>query len=161
MAIPVEKFRTAVKGFHRGDVVQFIHALTAEHERQLRVLREENQRLKERNDALVQENTDLKASAAPQEQAPTVTEQELAAYRRAEQAERSARERACRTAEQMREVFSRTEQKLQRSAQEIDAVVGVIDGNITELQALLCALQEAIGPSSEELGALLDLGNES
>ncbi len=159
MAIPVEKFRTAVKGFHRGDVVQFIRSLTAEHERQLRLLREENERLKARIDALTQENAALKAAPAPQAQ-PDMTQQELAAYRRAEQAERSARERAGRTAGQMREVLSRTEEKLQRSAQEIDALAGVIDGNITELQALLQVARTAIDPSGEELRALCALADE-
>lgn len=162
MAIPVEKFRTAVKGFHRGDVVQFIRSLTAEHERQLRLLREENERLKARVDALTQENAALKAAPAPQAQPqPDVTQQELAAYRRAEQAERSARERAGRTVGQMRELLSRTEQKLQRSAQDIDALAGVIDGNITELQALLQVARTAIDPSGEELRALCELSDES
>lgn len=40
-----ENFRTAMRGFNRTDVVQFIQNLTAQHEKELRALQEENDRL--------------------------------------------------------------------------------------------------------------------
>lgn len=45
MAVWTENFRSAFNGFHRTDVVQFIQRLTAEHERETRLLKEENERL--------------------------------------------------------------------------------------------------------------------
>lgn len=42
-----ELFRTAVRGFNRTDVVQFIQQQTSEHEKNMRVLRDENRLLKE------------------------------------------------------------------------------------------------------------------
>ncbi len=45
MAASVENFRSALHGFNRTDVVQFIQQQTIEHEKTLRRLREENTRL--------------------------------------------------------------------------------------------------------------------
>ena len=47
MAGSIGNFRSALHGFNRTDVVQFIQAQTMEHERALRVMKEENDRLKE------------------------------------------------------------------------------------------------------------------
>lgn len=47
MAANIENFRSALHGFNRTDVVQFIQAQTTEHEKSLRLLREENARLQE------------------------------------------------------------------------------------------------------------------
>lgn len=44
MATPTEKFRSALNGFNRTDVVQFIQRQTAEHEKALRQAKEENTR---------------------------------------------------------------------------------------------------------------------
>lgn len=52
----IENFRTALHGFNRSDVVQFIQSQTMEHEKALRVLREENSRLQ---DALVSARMEL------------------------------------------------------------------------------------------------------
>ena len=108
-------FRTALQGFNRADVVHFIEQNTAAHEAELRQLQLENSRLAQQlGDAntyivqLQQTVTSLQqAPAAPaavpepvlppleQETPPSQYEElELAAYRRAEQAERKARERA-------------------------------------------------------------------
>ena len=56
MAGSIGNFRSALHGFNRTDVVQFIQAQTMEHERALRVLKEENDRLKE---ALEDKRTEL------------------------------------------------------------------------------------------------------
>ena len=153
------KFRTAVSGFNRTDVVNYIESASIEHQKalrkltderdrlagenaglqtrlealqaqlqqvneendslnkQLRQAKEENESLSEQLNTLAQEGAELAGqlrqaeSAAPQEEAkagpdaqpeapaqdtPSVTEQELAAYRRAEQAERNAAVRARR-----------------------------------------------------------------
>lgn len=51
MAANIENFRSALHGFNRTDVVQFIQAQTTEHEKSLRLLKEENARLQEALDA--------------------------------------------------------------------------------------------------------------
>ena len=55
MAVTTENFRSALHGFNRTDVVQFIQRQTAEHEKELRLLQEENARLREALDAARQE----------------------------------------------------------------------------------------------------------
>ncbi len=73
MAVNIENFRSALHGFNRTDVVQFIQAQTAEHEKALRLLREENTRLQEALEAARAEaaeaNTQLEALTAAQEAA--------------------------------------------------------------------------------------------
>ena len=56
-----DNFRTAMRGFNRSDVVQFIQRLTADHEQTLRSLREENERLTRSLEAA---QTDLEAAVA-------------------------------------------------------------------------------------------------
>ena len=82
MADSMPGFRSALNGFNRTDVVQFIQAQTIEHEKALRVLRDENARLQEALTAARAENEDLRtlnaslsekaaaAPAAPVEAAP-------------------------------------------------------------------------------------------
>ncbi|MGN1307643.1 MAG: hypothetical protein ACI4V3_08245 [Faecousia sp.] len=73
MAVNIENFRTALHGFNRTDVVQFIQAQTAEHEKALRLLREENTRLQEALEAARAEaaeaSAQLEALTAAQEAA--------------------------------------------------------------------------------------------
>ena len=82
MADSMPGFRSALNGFNRNDVVQFIQAQTIEHEKALRFLRDENARLQEALTAARAENEDLRtlnaslneklaaAPAAPVEAAP-------------------------------------------------------------------------------------------
>lgn len=79
MAVSIDNFRSALNGFNRTDVVQFFQKMTAEHEKELRVLREENVRLQDQlaqvrreRDALAEEKAALsrrqeEQPAAPQE----------------------------------------------------------------------------------------------
>ncbi len=60
MADSMPGFRNALNGFNRNDVVQFIQAQTIEHEKALRVLRDENARLQEALTAARAENDDLR-----------------------------------------------------------------------------------------------------
>lgn len=57
-------FRNALNGFNRTDVVQFIQNQTIEHEKELRILREENVRLQEALDAARAEAEEAKAAMA-------------------------------------------------------------------------------------------------
>lgn len=61
MAASIENFRSALHGFNRTDVVQFIQAQTTEHEKALRLLREENARLQEALEAARAEAQEAKA----------------------------------------------------------------------------------------------------
>lgn len=78
MAVSTENFRSALHGFNRTDVVQFIQKTTTEHERELRrmdedkgrlqaeleELRQEMEMLRSKNVELVEEVKSLQSSAA-------------------------------------------------------------------------------------------------
>lgn len=66
MAATLPAFRSALHGFNRTDVVQFIQSQTAAHEKSLRLLREEITRLE---DALKAANEELEACKAAAEAA--------------------------------------------------------------------------------------------
>ena len=66
MAATLPAFRSALHGFNRTDVVQFIQSQTAAHEKSLRLLREEITRLE---DALNAANEELEACKAAAEAA--------------------------------------------------------------------------------------------
>ena len=61
MATPTEKFRSALNGFNRTDVVQFIQRQTAEHEKALRLSKEENTRTSRTASELRELNAQLSA----------------------------------------------------------------------------------------------------
>ena len=85
MAVNIENFRSALHGFNRTDVVQFIQAQTTEHEKALRLLREENARLQEALEVARAEAADataqleaLSAAQETQEAAPAPAPAETA-----------------------------------------------------------------------------------
>lgn len=106
-------FRSALSGFNRADVIAFIGQLSASHEaelrerdEELRVAREELERLQRENARLIKLVTD-RSEAKPEEKLPEppapaepadpalpTREEELEVYRRAERCEREARARA-------------------------------------------------------------------
>ena len=57
----MEEFRSALHGFNRNDVVQFIQQQTAQHEKEMRIAREEAARLTQELDNLRRENDNLSA----------------------------------------------------------------------------------------------------
>ena len=56
-------FRTALNGYNRTDVVQFLQSLTTEHERELRSLQDENARLQEALEASRKELQEARSKA--------------------------------------------------------------------------------------------------
>ena len=117
-------FRTSIGGFHRGDVVNFIEETSIAHEKTVRKLKEDSSKLQQQlaaalaeRDALAaqleQAQLALEAQDVPKQECgeqiqssqpvsceasrtAELDELELAAYRRAEAAERSAQQRANR-----------------------------------------------------------------
>lgn len=191
MAAPLN-FRSALNGFNRADVVQFIQNQTTEHEKALRLLREENARLREELDVLraqlAQRPTepepvpapvelpeppaasepepvaapDLDAPIAPAASVVSVApaefnELELAAYRRAELAERIAKERAAASAERMRSVFAQADEKLNVTAQDFATLMETFRHDFDQIQQLLATAQGIVSESSGSLKAASDI----
>lgn len=72
-------FRNALNGFNRTDVVQFIQNQTTEHEKEMRILREENARLQEALDAARAEAEEAKSALASMISVSSEPEQDFAA----------------------------------------------------------------------------------
>lgn len=215
MAASTEIFRSALHGYNRTDVVQFIQKQTVEHEKALRLAREESsrlnqkmaglrsetERLKAEKEALLAEKSELNEQverllaeqealraefAAAQEavaaQAPVLEEEptapldapiaapaavaaapsnfnemELAAYRRAELAERMARERAADSAERMKNIFKQADEKLTLTENDFAAMLETCQNDFAQMQALLSAARNILGESSDGLKAAAEL----
>lgn len=193
-----DNFRTAMRGFNRTDVVQFIQRLTAEHEKELRSLREENERL---TNALDAAQTDLDAAVAEKvvledqllalreqpetEDAPAaevasgsldapiapaesisapvganINELELAAYRRAEMAERLARERAAAADEQMKALFEQAREKLDLATGDFGTVLDAFQTSFDQLRQVIRSAQGVLTESGAGMKAVGELFDE-
>ena len=168
-------FRTALQGFNRADVVHFIEQNTAAHEAELRQLQLENSRLAQQlNDAnayigqLQQTVTSLQqAPAAPaavpepvlppleQETPPSQYEElELAAYRRAEQVERKARERAAVFYQKIDDLVAKTNDQLAQDDKSLGSLAGELGANIAALQQVMAKIRATLDDSTHFLKQL-------
>ena len=207
------KFRSALNGFSRTDVVNYIEETSAAHQKALKQLEDEKQALALENDRLLAANArlqteldDLKAAhaqlqkddAALQEQVVTLSQeaaelaeraktaqqaldeaqaalpsepaeafaeaavpepfeekpaeptetagenlqtQELAAYRRAEQAERNAMARARRLREQLNLLCEQSKDRYLDAGEEISALTSDLSSGLSRLQETLADIQ--------------------
>lgn len=185
------KFRTALNGFNRSDVVSYIESVSSEQQNALRALQEENQKLKneklksearimqmQKDDEALQEQitslaaeaadlaeklaqaeadrdaaesayleltSQVEASAKQQEKDEQVEEEacnaELAAYRRAEAAERSAVQRANRLYSQISELCEAARSKYLESGDEIAAITADLNSGLSRLQETFAEIQ--------------------
>ena len=82
MAATIGNFRSALHGFNRNDVVQFIQSQTMDHERTLRTAKEENNRLQSALEDLRRElaacKEELSATQAALEEAKNLAEESSA-----------------------------------------------------------------------------------
>lgn len=141
-------FRAALNGFNRSDVVNYIEESSISHEKALRQLRDENARLRadleklqaeqeaqaELTDPPMEANepaqdvsecaVDEDAPAeAPEASISAPSERELAAYRRAEAAERSARQRATRLCRQVNDIVETASRQFSESGADVESLM--------------------------------------
>lgn len=228
-----ENFRSALNGFNRTDVVQFIQRQTVEHEKSIRLLREENARLKQASSepkedtealqaekeelarqlaqkeeelaAFRQQNAELRtemdllvsqkaaaeaslsearaalasaeeAAAAAKDPAPSLDrpiaapagmtappanfdEMELAAYRRAEQTERLARERAVAASQRMQSIFRQADEKMTLTAADMNTLLDSFRDSYEQIQVLMENARNILSESSESLKVSGDLSS--
>ena len=167
-----KNFRTAFNGFNREDVVCYLEYLKSRHasevnqlkteaeslrarldaycDRQLEKrdcsgLEEENAALRQRIQELEQEKEALAAQLAQQSQEPVdYPAQELEAYRRAERAERMARERA-------EQVYRQTNGVLADASAKVDEAAGQVSQISDHVMSQLDLLREAVNCSKQAL----------
>ena len=188
MAATTDSFRSSLHGFNRMDVVQFIQKTTSEHELELRRLAEERTRQQEEleqqkkelaarqeeserqkqelSQLRAEQNAALRQAQEPAErpaaavQKPRYDEMELTAYRRAEQTERMARERAAVSAVRMRSAFEQAEEKLKARRQDITGLSDRFHADYDRLKQALDSVQDVFRESSERLHAAAELCSE-
>ena len=148
-----QKFRSALNGFNRNDVVTYIEYLNNKHRSEITQLQNQlaaakrggdTKALEEENAALKQQIRELQAQLAAKPAAvpagPSCTEQELEAYRRAERAERMAVERARQISQQAKGILADATAKVQISATQLDEAAK----NMTaQMDAYKCAVMVA------------------
>lgn len=149
MAEQTYSFRSALNGFHRGDVISFLEELSQRHAAELEEMTEELRVAKEEADRLRQENqrlleaADQKTSsdmpAADKLSVPDADtqEQELAAYRRAERYEREARVRAGKVCSDAAAAVEKAGTQLQEQEKYLTDVSAMISSDIAALQAAM------------------------
>lgn len=156
------KFRREFRGFNREDVVRYIEFLNKKNTVLVNQLKAENQGLKDELAALrnsgvdaekdvmiadLQAKLDALTAAKEQQASYTPTEEELEAYRRAERAERAAKERAQQLYQQATATLSEATTLVDTAAQQFGVIAGQVSEQITQLQAAVdsskAALQDA------------------
>ena len=130
-------FRTAFRGFNREDVVRYIEFMNNQHRIQLEQLRNQVQAtdpgLQARLEAAEARCAELEALLATQ--APAANEDtELEAYRRAEKAERLAKDRAQQIYTQAHAVLADVTLKAEAASQQFAAISQQISGQMQAYQ---------------------------
>lgn len=160
-----QRFRSALNGFNREDVVNYIAYLNNNHTAQLEQL---NNQLKEaRNDAPSDVVADLQAQldaalqrcAELEEQLAAredVANRELEAYRRAEETERKAVARANAIYEQAQKTLQNATTAADAAAEEFSAVAARTEQQLQEYQASLRTAVDCFKSAASELQAAKD-----
>ena len=162
-------FRTAVGGFHKGDVTEYIAKTAAAHQQALQEKDKEIEKLRERLNVLEQAAIAEEAAIAaavpdpgepspqPEEAAPaapadeSLSQLELEAYRRAEAAERLASQRAKRLYESLGDICQSTQHQLETADSAAKATISAMEEQIQTLQTAYTALTDALTQARQHL----------
>ena len=134
-------FRSAIGGFNRQDVVQYIEYLNTKHTSQINQLTSELEFLRRQ---LEQAKTTAPAETAAEPNIQNFTEAELEAYRRAERTERNARERA-------EQIYRQATGTLADATALVDDAAGRLGTMADSVKEQLAQLQSAIETSKASL----------
>lgn len=150
----MSKFRTQLGGFHRADVANYIEKTALEHRDALQQLKDECAALAAQRDAAKAELEIVRAqleAALEGRELPAVPDDpeamELAAYRRAEAAERTANARIRRQTEKMDAI-------LDSAAGEFDSAKEQVQELSLQLTGVLDALQGGFEKTTAEMDKL-------
>ena len=165
------RFRTAVGGFHKGDVSAYIEKTASAHQAELAQLEQALTAAQQENENLRASLTDLQAkldaiheaSDSIQEEPAVavelstpehVTELELHAYRRAEAAERLAYQRAGRLYADMQHIHDSASAQLQQVSQDAGQAMEAMDAALVRIKSALERTQQESRQAAEALEAM-------
>ena len=171
-------FRSAFNGFNREDVVRYIEYMNTKHNNLVNQLKSEIQALadelaalrsqpQEENvaqmayDAAVAERdqaiAELEALRRQMSDKPsvmTLAEEELAAYRRAERAEREAKERAQSMYRQATAVLADATAQVDDTAAQLDVIATRVKAQLLELQTAVADSKRSLQEAVSVIGAI-------
>lgn len=156
----VVRFRTAVGGFHKGDVTEYISRTAAVHKETVAKLQKELDRLELENESLrarcLAMEAELAANyeASAERETETLEEQELAAYRRAEAAERLANQRAKKFYLQMEEVAQSVGEELTAAAKSAEDSLNAVVDQVNLLRQAKKQLDLSLMENMEKLAVM-------
>lgn len=165
------RFRTAVGGFHKTDVSEYIAKTAAAHRAQLQEKDQEIQKLKkelERLEEAARQPANAPGTAtahAPEEtaaetpagtpeenlEAEPINRLELEAYRRAEAAERLASQRAKKLYEALGQVCQDAQTQLNSADSAARKTIDAMEAQIKTLEETYAALTEALSGARQQL----------
>ena len=184
----VQNFRSAFNGFNREDVVHYIEYLNSKHTGALNQLKSDNQTLVDELDALREkpdfseecaqlrdENQELHAQVAEltakieeltqqldeAQQFTPLADEELEAYRRAEKAERTARERARQIYCQATGALADATTQVDDAAEHFKILSQRISEQLSELQATVDRSKNALQGAAATMYTIRPTENEN
>ena len=183
-----QNFRTAFNGFNREDVVHYIEYLNSKHTgivNQLKAdnqfladelailqnkpdlsaeceqLRADNQALRAQLDAFTAQIEELTQQLEEAQQVKPLADEELEAYRRAEKAERTARERARQIYCQATGALADATTQVDDAAEHFKILSQRISGQLSELQATVERSKNALQGAAATLYTITPSDNEN
>lgn len=152
------QFRTQLSGFNREDVSLYIERTAKQHQKELQTLRAALEKAEaERDEALAR----LDGTAVPEQPAaPAVPEDpeslELAAYRRAEAAERSANLRVQKQAKQLTEILDTLRQRCNETDAGLGELAEAVRADAERLQILMVSMEQSFRGAADAVTALAE-----
>ena len=165
-------FRSALGGFHKGDVTGYIEKTASLHrsellqrEQMIRTLQEENRSLQQQLNLLMMTMPVTTPAPAPEPKmevvsAPTTAEleaMELQAYRRAEAVERNANNRARKLCQQVENVCEEALGGFQLTDAAVKEAIEVMLAQTTAIEQVYKTLSDALNTSREKLVSMTEL----
>lgn len=162
----IQRFRSAINGFHRQDVVDYIEYINNQHRAEIEQLNNQLQealakaadgglqlRL-EAAEARIRELESEAEKAAPEAETVHTTQEELEAYRRAERAERQANERARQIYEQANAVLAEAALKAENASARIGTIADQVVEQLREYQQSVQGTKETFQEAVSTLYAI-------
>ncbi len=154
-------FRTSLGGFHKGDVAAYIAKTASEHQTALKALEQRVETLLQENEILRKQLKTAGEEVAPAEAAVVAAETstpidqlELAAYRRAEAAERLALARSQRLYETLDQICEGTSAHLQVANAASQETIDQIKANMARISETYQAFRDDLSAARKKLESL-------
>lgn len=159
----IQNFRSALNGFNRQDVVNYIEYMNHKHNMQIEQLNNQLQAalsksgdgdLQARLEAAEARIKELEAQGGQAAEPVSCTEQELEAYRRAERAERQAKERAQQICRQANGVLADATVKAEEISDKIGTMAEALAEQLKQYQQAVLDTKQAYQEAADSLYAV-------